>query len=81
VVDFRKAEETDFLGSPMRKAVLSGFEANEISLTTLVEMGNEHLVIRDGAGERRLQKWQTDSAIEHWHIMRRTLPQEAWLTY
>jgi hypothetical protein len=65
----------------MRKVVLSGFEANEIDLTTLVDIKDERLLIHDGADERRLQKWQTESAIEHWHIMRKVLPQEAWLTY
>jgi hypothetical protein len=81
-VVFRKAQEGDFLDSPMREIVLSGFESNEVDLSTLVDVGDkEELWLRDGEGERRLEEWQTASAVEHWHIMRSVLPQEAWLIY
>ena len=73
-VVFREPIEADFLGSGARKESLPPtFEIPPQSFDAEGE-----LLHRSGNGMRMLKKSQTQSAIEHWRVMRTVLPDLIW---
>lgn len=70
----------DYLPHPsggVRRKVLDTFGDWEMDLT---EVEREDAV-RDGKGEAQLSRAQGPGAVQHWEIMKRVLPDEAWALY
>lgn len=71
-VEFRKAEPADYLGSASRKAYM--VPKHEV-ISTKFETEGEILT---RANTNILEKLQVDSALGHWHLMRRVVPAAVW---
>ncbi len=71
---FRKPVEADYLGSNARKMFL--MPEHEIEDVFFEEQGDESVLSRNETG--RLTKWQRESAVGHWRVMRTVLPDEVW---
>ncbi|KIV85006.1 hypothetical protein PV11_00747 [Exophiala sideris] len=71
-ITFRKPVEADFLGSGARREyMLPQHEIAPETFDTSVE------VLRSGK-TKDLEKWQAQSAIGHWKVMRTVLPNAIW---
>ncbi|KAJ9612422.1 hypothetical protein H2200_004019 [Cladophialophora chaetospira] len=71
-VNFRKPVTADFLGSSARQEYL--LPRHEIMPDEFVREGS---VLRSGK-TKELEKWQAQSAIGHWKVMRTVLPDAVW---
>lgn len=71
-VKFRKAVNADFLGSGLRKAYM--VPKHEIAASEFKTEG-EILTIKNAG---LLQKYQVQSAVGHWKVMRTVLPDGVW---
>ena len=71
-VTFRKPREADFLGSGARREYL--VPRHEIKPEEFVGNGD---VLRSGK-TKQLEKWQAQSALGHWRVMRTVLPDAVW---
>lgn len=71
-VSFRKAVEADFLGSASRKAYM--VPKYEVPASSF-EKDGELLTM---ANTKVLEKLHVESAIGHWHLMRKVMPATAW---
>ena len=82
-LEFRKAVTSDFLGSYLRRHVLSSLPLREGDISKLgedvPEDKREGLILKDMANP--LGDWQQKDAIHHWKIMRGVLPDVFWETY
>lgn len=75
LVTFRKPVEADYLGSEARKMFL--MPQYEIEDTVFQEQeGDGGVLSRNDTG--RLGRWQRESAVGHWRVMRTVLPSEVW---
>jgi hypothetical protein len=70
---FRKPTEADFLGSGARKSFL--LPKHEMDAEVLTAGSRE--IMRKGQ-QHALVKWQKQSAIGHWAVMRTVLPHSIW---
>ncbi len=82
-LQFRKAKDSDFLGSYLRQHVLLRINEREGDISTIgddlsVEQ-REKFILKEIANP--LVDWQQKEAIEHWKIMRSVLPNDIWETY
>ncbi|ETI23020.1 hypothetical protein G647_04816 [Cladophialophora carrionii CBS 160.54] len=71
-VRFRKPVAADFLGSGARRAFL--LPKHEIMPEEFVREGG---ILKHGH-TKELEKWQAQSAIGHWRVMRTVLPDAVW---
>ncbi|TBU33178.1 S-adenosyl-L-methionine-dependent methyltransferase [Dichomitus squalens] len=82
-LEFRKAVASDFLGSYLRRHILSSLEEREGDIsglgTDISEDKRERFILKDLANP--LGDWQQKDAIHHWKIMRAVLPDVFWETY
>lgn len=74
-VKFRKPTEADFLGSGASRAFL--LPRYEVGGAAGEPWGQEGEVLRVGK-MRQLERWQRESALGHWRIMRQVLPSTVW---
>ncbi|KAJ9502145.1 hypothetical protein H2202_002209 [Exophiala xenobiotica] len=71
-INFRRPVEADFLGSNARREyMLPTHEISPSSFDASVD------VLRSGK-TKQLEKWQAQSAIGHWRVMRTVLPAAVW---
>jgi hypothetical protein len=64
-VTFRKARDSDFLGSPLRKTILGSLADREIDIGRIVEGVNaSQYILRDG--DHRLGRLQEGQGQKHW---------------
>jgi hypothetical protein len=71
-IKFRRPVEADFLGSNARREyMLPTHEISPSSFDASVD------VLRSGK-TKQLEKWQAQSAIGHWRVMRTVLPAAVW---
>lgn len=77
---FRNAEEDDYLGSRLRKHMLTDVVHREIPRSKIIGNveGNEW-ILHDGSN--KLTMWEEETALEHWKVMREVLPDIFWETY
>ncbi|KAK5113008.1 hypothetical protein LTR85_011030 [Meristemomyces frigidus] len=78
-ITFRKPTAKDFLGSKSRAHYLlprADYEINFPSVGNTTEAVEEFVLKKGKEGQWRKQ--QEESAIRHWHIMRRVLPAVVW---
>jgi hypothetical protein len=77
---FRKPIEADYLGSNARKMFL--MPEHEIEEGFFEAQEGEGNPAEGGVLSRndtmRLTKWQKESAVGHWRVMRTVLPSEVW---
>ena len=82
-LEFRAAISSDFLGSYLRRHVLSSLSEREGDISTLgsdlVGEKRERFILKDMANP--LGEWQQKDALHHWKIMRDVLPEVFWETY
>ena len=82
-LEFRKAKNSDFLGSHLRRHVLSGLPDRESDISAigqdLPEEKRERLILKDAMNP--LGEWQQKEAVHHWKIMRSVLSDVFWETY
>ncbi|EXJ80446.1 hypothetical protein A1O1_08591 [Capronia coronata CBS 617.96] len=71
-ITFRKPTHADFLGSGARREFL--LPRHEIPLGAFEKSGD---VLRSGK-TKQLEKWQAQSALGHWRVMRTVLPDVIW---
>ena len=79
-ITFRKPSSKDFLGSKSRAHYLLPRPDYEIEFPAFAEKSGEEkasMVLKEGE-EGKWRKEQEESAIRHWHIMRRVLPAAVW---
>ncbi|KAI1796216.1 S-adenosyl-L-methionine-dependent methyltransferase [Ganoderma leucocontextum] len=80
---FRATVSSDFLGSYLRRHVLSSLSEREGDISTLGSdipaEKRERFVLTDMANP--LGEWQQKDALHHWSIMRGVLPEVFWETY
>ncbi|KAI0750969.1 S-adenosyl-L-methionine-dependent methyltransferase [Daedaleopsis nitida] len=80
---FRKAITSEYLGSHLRRHVLSSIGEREVDISTvgadLEDDKKERYILKDMANP--LSEWQNKEAIGHWKIMRSVLPKVFWETY
>ncbi|PIL37308.1 hypothetical protein GSI_01001 [Ganoderma sinense ZZ0214-1] len=80
---FRAAVSSDFLGSYLRRHVLSSLPEREGDISTLGSdlsaETRERFILKDTANP--LGEWQRKDALHHWKIMREVLPEVFWETY
>jgi len=74
-ITFREPTERDLLNSPSREAFL--LPQHEVMLSDLVDSKEAEGVLRRNETER-LAKWHEQSALGHWIVMRRVLPEAVW---
>ncbi|PBL02705.1 spermidine synthase [Armillaria gallica] len=80
---FRSATSEDFLGSPLRRYILSTLNAREINLNVIkegitAEEEEKYILIDENNSLGRLQEAQGQ---HHWTLMRDVLPDIFWETY
>jgi hypothetical protein len=73
---FRQPVEADFLGSRSREAYLSPKIEIAPEVFAKAKGGKQHILAEGQLAE--LQKWQSQSAVGHWKIMRTVLPAAIW---
>ncbi|KAI0638350.1 hypothetical protein C8Q77DRAFT_1090690 [Trametes polyzona] len=82
-LEFHKPKESDFLGSYLRRHVLTQLPEREADLSEVIDSipadKRERYLLKDGANP--LGDWQQKEAIGHWKIMREVLPDIYWETY
>lgn len=61
---FRKARDSDFLGSPLRKTILGSLADREIDIGRIVHVNASKYILRDG--DHRLGRLQERQGQEHW---------------
>ncbi|KAL0949289.1 hypothetical protein HGRIS_009367 [Hohenbuehelia grisea] len=82
---FRTSRLSDYLGSPLRRHILSDLSSREIDLALVKgeAAGNERLansfILTDY--NNPLGKWQDEQALHHWTVMRDVLQDIHWETY
>jgi spermidine synthase len=76
-ITFRKPNKEDFLGSKSRAHYLPPRKELELDVTTLLSGHVENQILRVG-DEGKWRREQEESAIRHWHIMRKVLPAVVW---
>lgn len=74
-ITFRKPVEADFLGSGARREYM--LPQHEIS----PEIFNDKVDVLRSGRTKQLEKWQAQSAIGHWKVMRTVLPDVIWETW
>ncbi|EAU86927.2 spermine/spermidine synthase [Coprinopsis cinerea okayama7 len=75
---FRKGRTSDYLGSPLRRHVLSSLDTREVDLAPLTDTSGKYLVTDDN---NPLGKLQDAQGAHHWEVMRTVLPNSHWETY
>ncbi|KAF8076632.1 spermidine synthase [Lyophyllum atratum] len=80
---FRQSYKSDWLGSPLRRHVLTSLPTREVNLGLIRDPSNEeenskHL-LRDN--HNPLGKFQDEQSLHHWKLMRQVLPDIHWETY
>ncbi|KAI9850661.1 MAG: hypothetical protein M1838_005306 [Thelocarpon superellum] len=75
---FRSPVEADFLGSLSRRQHL--VPRYEIDATIFGDVAGDDDVLRKDSTER-LTRWQEKSALGHWKIMRKVLPDAVWVNW
>ncbi|RPD66995.1 hypothetical protein L226DRAFT_529389 [Lentinus tigrinus ALCF2SS1-7] len=82
-LEFRQATQSDFLGSYLRRHVLTSLGEHEGDISTvgddIAEDKREQYILKDLVNP--LADWQEKEAIKHWKIMRGVLPDVVWETY
>ncbi|RDX53922.1 hypothetical protein OH76DRAFT_1399093 [Lentinus brumalis] len=82
-LEFRRATQSDFLGSYLRRHVLTSLSEHEGDISTIgddiPEDKREQYILKDMVNP--LADWQQKEAIKHWKIMRGVLPDVVWETY
>ncbi|RDW71869.1 spermine synthase [Coleophoma crateriformis] len=74
-VTFRRAVEKDYLGTRARQAFL--MPKHEVPGSRFKEQGDDGgVLLRNGT--ERFRKWQQQSALGHWSVMRGVLPKQVW---
>lgn len=77
---FRDAEEDDYLGSRLRKHMLTDVGDREIPRSRIIgDVEGNEWILHDGSNQ--LTKWEEETALEHWKVMRQVLPDIFWETY
>ncbi|KAH9948365.1 S-adenosyl-L-methionine-dependent methyltransferase [Amylocystis lapponica] len=79
---FRRPTDADFLGSPLRKIVLSTLPLREADLgpiRAVPEKNQSEYILRDEANG--LKKWSALETLGHWKMMREVFPDVIWETY
>lgn len=71
---FRSPVEADFLGSPARRQHLS--PKNELTDLESLVKGKGQILKRGQTGQ--LNESQMSSAMGHWHVMRKVMPDIVW---
>ncbi|KAL0567175.1 hypothetical protein V5O48_014825 [Marasmius crinis-equi] len=86
-ITFRTPDMIDYLGSPLRKHMLSSLQNREIDLGVL-RNSTERIKVQDGRETRVLSKsynplgkMQDAQATKHWTMMREVLPDIFWETF
>ena len=74
-VSFRQPTDDDFLGSGARKAFL--LPKYEVVGDILAEQESDGGVLLKN-GTDRFARWQQNSALGHWAVMRTVLPGDIW---
>lgn len=82
-IKFREPRETEFLGSPLRRHMLSSFHRHEVGINKITESIPEDKVSKYTLtyANNPLSLWQKQDAVNHWKIMRDVLPDVFWETY
>jgi len=76
---FRKPRKADFLGSPLRRYVLSSLPAREVGFELLSGPKDDSYILTDQ--HNPLGKLQDALSHHHWKVMREVLPDIYWETY
>lgn len=63
---FRKAKHSDYLGSPLRRHILSGLETREVKLDALMDHSGNYIVTDE---RNPLGKLQEEQGAHHWEGM------------
>ncbi|KAG8816945.1 hypothetical protein FRC17_000127 [Serendipita sp. 399] len=86
-VEFRRANDRDYLKSWLRYAMLSSMLDREVTMERITGLTPENEGNVDGSEwiltdkNNRLAEWQHHSAIEHWGVMREVMPYSVWEVY
>lgn len=76
-IAFRAATESDYLGSYQRRIALQDFQEREVDLSEFRLRPKDRLLSDANARHLDLSR----ETREHWHVMRRTLPDKVWELY
>ncbi|KAF8639772.1 hypothetical protein AX17_001032 [Amanita inopinata Kibby_2008] len=77
---FRKARKSDYLGSPLRRQVLTTLYDREVNITSVLEgTDSSRYILTDK--HNPLGKLQEAQGHHHWTLMREVLPDVHWETY
>jgi hypothetical protein len=74
---FRKAVESDYLGSLARRSYIPPADELEIPMAEIKGEGGGEQILKKGE-EWRVEKFHQQAARAHWGIMRTVLPDEIW---
>lgn len=75
-IQFRDPVPADFLGSRSRESYLVPKHELDASMFSSYPRTGRHVLIAKEVG--RLDKFQDRSALEHWSIMRKVIPDAVW---
>ncbi|KAH8830424.1 spermidine synthase [Flagelloscypha sp. PMI_526] len=77
-LEFRESDDGDWLGSPLRRHVLSNFSQREIPNELLTSIGpaSNYTIITDA--DNQLGKMQDALGFHHWQVMREVMSDVYW---
>jgi len=75
---FRQPRNSDYLGSYLRRHVLSSLDSREIDLN-VIRSDSPDQILNDG--DNKLGPLQAQQGGHHWEVMRGVLPDFHWETY
>ncbi|KIW16876.1 hypothetical protein PV08_04066 [Exophiala spinifera] len=75
-ITFRKPVEADFLGSGARREYM--MPRHEIAASAFNNSGTVDVDVLQSGNTKLLEKYQAQSAIGHWRVMRTVLPDVVW---
>ncbi|TFK43670.1 spermidine synthase [Crucibulum laeve] len=78
-IAFRNARYSDYLGSPLRRHVLTTLPKREVNLDAIRTSDESKYVLTDA--HNPLGKLQEEQGNHHWSVMREVLPDVHWETY
>ncbi|KAK2466436.1 hypothetical protein APHAL10511_002078 [Amanita phalloides] len=76
---FRTAQDSDYLGSSLRRRVLASLADREVDIGSILDGDGDRYILRDGDG--RLTRQQEGQGHYHWKVMREVLEDVHWETY
>lgn len=75
-IQFRRALPQDFLRSHARRAFLEPKHEVQESVFLSDDDDDTQLLMRNTTG--KVKEWHKESAVGHWHIMRKVIPGNVW---